>query len=301
MNAAAEPRSATSRGHRNAPLTPKDVCAGVCGSTPDVRSRTSRARASGRTTSPGSGGRPRLPHGENGLLDHSSSPATSPARTPEDIADLVEALRQQTKHGPARLAADPQRLHGVGTESARASKRTGPGTGKVGYAYLHSALDDHSRLAHTEPLDDEKAVTAVAFWNRAVSFFAAHGSPRIRRCLTDNGACYRSTTWADALAATGTKHKRTRSYTPRTNGKVERHNGTLTRAWAYVRDYTTEHERRVALAEFVNHYNDERPHAALGGRPPVSRTAGSDYRIVFDQPPEPLADIPQRLTFEDFA
>ncbi|GGN86851.1 IS481 family transposase [Streptomyces albiflavescens] len=305
-------------------------------------------------------------HGENGLLDHSSRPDTSPARTPEDIADLVEALRRQTKHGPARLAADLQRLHGVtlapatvhrilvrrgrgpapgprptdrraaarghplrtrrvgdlvhvdvkklgrvpagggwrmhgvGTESARASKRTGPGTGKVGYTYLHSALDDHSRLAYTAALDDEKAVTAVAFWHRAVAFFAAHGITPIRRCLTDNGACYPSTTWADALAAAGTKHKRTRPYTPRTNGKVERCNGTLSREWAYVRDYTTERERRVALAEFVNYYDHERPHAALGGRPPISRTAGSDYRIVFDQPPEPLADIPQQLTFEDF-
>ncbi len=123
------------------------------------------------------------------------------------------------------------RMHGVGTESARASKRTGPGTGKVGYTYLHSALDDHSRPPYTEALDDEKAVTAVAFWNRAASFFAAHGITRIRRCLTDNGARYRSTTWADALAATSTKHKRTRPYTPRTNGKVERHDGTLTREW----------------------------------------------------------------------
>ncbi|MDT7613507.1 MAG: hypothetical protein QOF00_954 [Pseudonocardiales bacterium] len=248
----------------------------------------------------------------------------------------MEALRRQTKYGPARLAADLQqlhgitvapatvhrilvrrglnrlrdldpptgeqlreviryehdrvgdlvhvdvkklggiptgggwRMHGVGTESARASERTGPGTGKVGYTYRHSALDDHSRLAYTEALDDEKAVTAVAFWHRAVALFAAHGITPIRRCLTDNGACYRSTTWADALAATGTKHKRTRPHTPRTNGKVERYNGTLTPEWAYVRDYTAEHERRLALAEFVNNYNRERPHTALGGRPPQS-------------------------------
>lgn len=190
-------------------------------------------------------------------------------------------------------------MHGVGTDAARASKRTGPGTGKVGYTYLHSALDDHSRLAYTEALDDEKAVTAVAFWHRAVAFFAAHGITPIRRCLTDNGSCYRSTTWANALSATGTKHKRTRPYTPRTNGKVERYNGTLAREWAYVRNYSSEHECRVALAEFVNYYNHDRPHAALGGRPPISRTAGSDYRLVLDQPPEPLIDIPQQLTFED--
>ncbi|MGW3463127.1 DDE-type integrase/transposase/recombinase, partial [Streptomyces olivaceoviridis] len=102
------------------------------------------------------------------------------------------------------------RLHGVRTGSARASKRTGPGTGKVGYTYLHSALDDHSRHASTEALDDEQAVTAVALRHRGVAFFAAHGITPIRRCLTDDGACCRSTTWADALAATGTKHKRTR-------------------------------------------------------------------------------------------
>lgn len=81
---------------------------------------------------------------------------------------------------------------------------------------------------------------------------------------------------------------------------MERYNRTLSHEWAYVRDYTAERERRVALAEFVNYYNHERPHAALCGRPTISRTAGSDYRIVFDQPPEPLADIPQQLTFEDF-
>ena len=367
MNAAAESRSATSRGHGNAPLTPEGrlrLCLRVDAGRPIAHlaaeawiSRRCLAKWYARWRA----------HGENGLLDHSSRPATSPGRTPEDIADLVEALRRQTKHGPARLAADLQRLHsvtlapatvdrilvrrgpnrlrdldpptgeqlreviryehdrvgdlvhvdikklgriptgggwrmhGVGTESARASKRTGPGTGKVGYTYLHSALDDHSRLAYTEALEDEKAVTAVAFWHRAVAFFAAHGITPIRRCLTDNSACYQSTTWADALAASGTKHKRTRPYTPRTNGKVERYNGTLTREWAYARDYTTERERRVALAEFVNYHNHERPHAALGGRLPISRTSGSDYRIVFDQPPEPLADIPQQLTFEDLA
>lgn len=80
---------------------------------------------------------------------------------------------------------------------------------------------------------------------------------------------------------------------------MERYQGTLAREWAYVRDHSSEPERRGALAEFVNYYNHERPHAALGGQPPISRTAGSDYRIDFDQPPEPLADIPQQLTFED--
>lgn len=191
------------------------------------------------------------------------------------------------------------RMHGVGTDAARASKRTGPGAGKVGYTYLHSALDDRSRLAYTDALEDERAITAAAFWHRAVAFFAEHGINPIRRVLTDNGACYRSQLWADALTATGTTHKRTRPYTPRTNGKVERYNGTLVREWAYVRDYTSEHERRAALTDFLNYYNHEQPHSALGGRPPVSRTAGSDYRVTADQPPAPLPVFPQQITFED--
>ncbi len=114
--------------------------------------------------------------GENGLLDHSR------------VGDLVHVDIKKLGRIPT---GGGRRMHGVGTESARASKRTGPGTGKVGYTYPHSALDDHSRLAYTDALDDEKAVTAVTFWNRAVSFFAAHGITRIRRCLTDNGACCR--------------------------------------------------------------------------------------------------------------
>lgn len=305
-----------------------------------------------------------LADGEDGLLDRSSRPVSSPNRTDEAIEDLVEALRRQTKHGPARLSADLKRLHGVqlapstvhrilvrrgisrlrdldpptglqlreviryehehpgdlvhvdvkklgripdgggwrmhgrDSEQARASKRTGPGTGRVGYTYLHSAIDDHSRLAYTEALEDEKGATAAAFWHRAVAFFAEHGIARIERVLTDNGSCYRSKIWTEAVKATGTRHKRTRPYTPRTNGKVERFNGTLAREWAYVRAYTSEGERRGALADFINYYNHDRPHAALGGRPPVSRTAGGEHRIVFERIPEPLEDDPQQLELD---
>ncbi|MFJ9319452.1 integrase core domain-containing protein [Streptomyces globisporus] len=190
-------------------------------------------------------------------------------------------------------------MRGHGTDAARASKHTGLGTGKVGYTYLHTAIDDHSRLACTEDLDDERAVTAAAFWHRAVAFFAAHDVTPIRRVLTDNGSCYRSRDWAAALAETGTEHKRTRPYTPRTNGKVEKFNGTLARERAYVRAYTSERERRAALANFLNYYNHERPHSALGGRPPISRTSGSDYRVVFKLPPAPLNTAPRQLAFED--
>jgi transposase InsO family protein len=188
--------------------------------------------------------------------------------------------------------------HGIGTSGHRASKRRGQGTGAVGYTYLHSALDDHSRLAYTEALDDERGRTAAGFWLRAASFFAAHGITLLQRCLTDNGACYRSRSWAESLDITSTAHKRTRPYRPQTNGKIERFNGTLSREWAYVREYNSETERRAALIDFLNHYNYERPHSAIGHRPPASRVPLTDYRLSSIALP-PSADGPRQLTFDD--
>lgn len=191
-------------------------------------------------------------------------------------------------------------VHGRGTDEHRASKRRGEGTGRIGYTYLHTAIDDHSRLAYTEALEDEKGATAADFWRRSVVFFAEHGITSIQRCLTDNGSCYRSRVWAKALEDTGTAHKRTRPYTPRTNGKVERFNGTLAREWAYVREYGSEEERRAALVDFLNHYNHERPHSALGHNPPASRVPLAAYRLNASGMAVP--DIPERplqLSFDD--
>jgi hypothetical protein len=162
-----------------------------------------------------------------------------------------------------------------------------------------NCTDDHSRLAYTEALDDEKAVTAVAFWHRATAFFAAHGIAPIRRVLTDNGACYRSRAWADALAATGTKHKRTRPYTPRTNGKVERFNGTLSQEWAYVRGYTSERERRAALAGVLNYYNHDRAASGrVAGRDPCRSEPLLNPVRVGDRRPAGLVEFGEILLGE---
>jgi len=163
-------------------------------------------------------------------------------------------------------------VHGQGSEQHKASKRKGSGTGRIGNAYLHSAVDDYSRLAYTEVLEDEKGVTAADFWLRSALFFGDFGIESIRRCLTDNGSCYRSRAFAAALEETGTVHKRTRPYSPKTNGKVERYNQTMSKEWLRRRAYASEAERTEALAEFLNYYNHERPHSALGYRPPISRT-----------------------------
>ena len=141
---------------------------------------------------------------------------------------------------------------------------------RLGYSYLHNAVDDHSRLAYTEILPDETKTTAAAFWARAAAWFATCGIARVERVLTDNGACYRSRDFAAALASTSTVHKRPRPYRPQTNGKVERFNRTLLDEWAYAEAYPNETTRRAALPGWLHHYNHHRGHTAIGG-PPATR------------------------------
>jgi transposase InsO family protein len=140
----------------------------------------------------------------------------------------------------------------------------------AGYSYLHNAVDDHSRLAYSEILTDEKQESATAFWTRAQHFFAQAGIT-VQRVLTDNGSCYRSRTWRDTLANAGITHKRTRPYRPQTNGKVERFNRTLLDEWAYAKPYRTEQERRDAYPAWLHAFNHQRGHTALKGQPPASR------------------------------
>jgi transposase InsO family protein len=144
------------------------------------------------------------------------------------------------------------------------------GGARLGYSYLHTAIDDHSRLAYTEILPDETRETATAFWARAQAFFTGCGIT-VARVLTDNGACYRSRLWRDTLTAAGIKAKKTRPYRPQTNGKVERFHRTLADEWAYARAYSSEAARRAALPAWLHMYNHHRSHTALGGQPPASR------------------------------
>jgi transposase InsO family protein len=158
------------------------------------------------------------------------------------------------------------RAHGrsTATRSARARRRP------VGYCYVHSAIDDHSRLAYSEIHDDEQAVTAVGFWRRARTFFESHGI-RVQRVLTDNGPCYRSTDWVKELVAGGADPRYTRPYRPQTNGKAERFNRTLLDEWAYARTYRSETARQARLAHWLHTYNHHRCHTALKGQPPITR------------------------------
>lgn len=143
---------------------------------------------------------------------------------------------------------------------------------RVGFDYVHSLVDDHSRLAYSEIHPDERAGTVADFYQRAVAYFADHGIVRIERLMTDNAFSYRhGARLRDLLAAAGTRHVFIKPHCPWQNGKVERLNRTLQNEWAYRQVFTSNDERTEALAPWLDYYNHRRRHSAIGGLPPISR------------------------------
>jgi transposase InsO family protein len=140
----------------------------------------------------------------------------------------------------------------------------------AGWEALHIAIDDHSRLAFSQLLPDQKTETTIAFLRDAMAFYAQHGI-RIRALLTDNGSCYRAHQFRHACTQLSLRHRFTRPYTPRTNGKAERFIQTALREWAYSRHWTNSEERDQQLLPWLQHYNFNRPHGSLGYAPPISR------------------------------
>jgi transposase InsO family protein len=162
------------------------------------------------------------------------------------------------------------RLHGRAAAATVAHKHKRV---KIGYDYVHTAIDDHTRLAYSEVLPDEKDPTCAGFLHRALAWFAAHGI-RVRRVLTDNALVYRhGTDWGWVCTAWQLKRRFTKPGCPWTNGKAERFNRTLLTEWAYARPWTSNHLRHRGLDRFLIHYNTRRGHSALGGHPPISRLA----------------------------
>jgi transposase InsO family protein len=140
----------------------------------------------------------------------------------------------------------------------------------VGTCYLHTVIDDHSRVAYVEAHDDETAATATAVLRNAVAWFAERGVTT-SRVLSDNGSAYRSFLWRDTCTELAIVHKRTRPYRPQTNGKIERFHRTLAEGWAFKKFYNSESARLAALPAWVHDYNHHRPHTAIGKASPITR------------------------------
>jgi transposase InsO family protein len=144
-------------------------------------------------------------------------------------------------------------------------------SGRIGFDYVHAAVDDHSRLAYAEVLADESGPTCAGFLTRAAQFYAGHGI-NIRQVMSDNAWNYRlSTDFQSVIQTLGAKHILIKPHCPWQNGKVERFNRTMQEGWAYRQVFTANTDRADALSPWLDHYNYDRPHTACGGKPPISR------------------------------
>ena len=159
--------------------------------------------------------------------------------------------------------------HRITGDRTGQSSRRAVGRG-LGWEYLHVAVDDRSRLAFTQLLPSERKEDATAFLNSSLAWFKSHGVV-VERVMTDNGSAYKSRMFAAALNVQDVAHKRTRPYTPKTNGKAERFIQSSIREWAYATPFNTSAERHDAMHPWLHDYNTARPHAALAGKPPISR------------------------------
>lgn len=157
------------------------------------------------------------------------------------------------------------RAHGRAATQAAKKKRSG-----VGYDYVHSVVDDHSRVAYSEVLPDEKGPSCAGFLTRAAAYLATQGIDRIETIMTDNAWAYQHSL-KDVVSILGAKQIFIKPHCPWQNGKVERFNRTLATEWAYRSPFTSNDDRKAALAPWINYYNNERRHTALGGKPPISR------------------------------
>jgi transposase InsO family protein len=156
----------------------------------------------------------------------------------------------------------------TGNRAGQSNQRSG-GTAP-GWEFVHIAIDDHSRLAFSRIFPDEKQASAVAFLHAALSHYRDLGVT-VTRVMTDNGSCYKSRAFREACRQLGIRHIRTKPYTPQTNGKAERFIQTALREWAYATAFDTSDQRRAELPRWLHRYNWHRPHASLGGKPPISR------------------------------
>jgi len=158
--------------------------------------------------------------------------------------------------------------------------RTGQSNSRgVGWEFVHVCIDDHSRVAFSQILPDEKAESAVSFLKAAVAYYKSLGVT-VTRVMTDNGSCYKAFDFRDACQEIGLKHKRTKPYTPKTNGKAERFIQTALREWAYAQAYPTSDSRAEELPHWLHRYNWHRPHGGIKSQTPISRLGLTEDNLL---------------------
>jgi len=200
------------------------------------------------------------------------------ARLPR-LTPPAPVVRYQRERPGELLHVDTKKLGRIGRIGHRIHGDHGIRARGIGWEVLYAAIDDATRVAYSEVLGDETGATAAGFLARALAWYAARGI-RLESVMTDNGSPFVSLAWRGALQAAGLRHLRTRPYTPRTNGKVERFIQTLLHEWAYAQAYGRSWVRTRALRPYLRYYNLERPHTALGYRSPLARLASVNN--VFD-------------------
>jgi transposase InsO family protein len=177
------------------------------------------------------------------------------------------------------LHLDIKRLVRIARPSHRVTGNRRDKVPGIGAEFVHIAIDDHSRLAFAAIYPDETRASVLHFLHSAVAFYKRYGI-HIKAVLTDNGVSYRSYAFADECRRLGVRHRRTRPYTPRTNGKAERFIKTALNEWAYARTYQNSAEREQHLGPWIHQYNWHRPHASLNLNSPVSRTGLNQNNLL---------------------
>jgi len=198
-----------------------------------------------------------------------------------DLEPIEPLRRYELAHPGEMIHIDIKKL---GRFDKIGHRITGDRTGQsnsrgVGWEFVHVCIDDNSRVAFSQILPDEKAISAVPFLKAAVAYYASLGVT-VSRVMTDNGSCYKSFEFRDACQVLGLKHVRTKPYTPKTNGKAERFIQTALREWAYAQAYPTSDRRAEELPIRLHRYNWHRPHGGIKSRTPISRLGLTEDNLL---------------------
>jgi len=196
-----------------------------------------------------------------------------------DIEPQRPANRYEHPHPGDMLHLDIKRLVRIQRPSHRVTGDRRDGVKGIGAEFLHIAIDDHSRIAFTAMYPDQTERSSTHFLTAAVAWFQRLGI-RIRKLLTDNGPCYKAHRFAHACRQLQLTHRRTKPYTPRTNGKAERFIKTAINEWAYAYTFQNSADRTASLPAWTHQYNWHRPHASLNQLPPISRSGIDDNNLL---------------------